>query len=114
MSTTRNSIDRRIGQRILALAFTALAFTGALAGCVGGQPTNRSLNSIHQPVVERTSYTLDINTLPGGGVPVSEQRRLAGWFDRWAWAMATRWRWTTRPLIPPRARPCRPCFRPTA
>ncbi|GHC99352.1 CpaD family pilus assembly protein [Novosphingobium pokkalii] len=83
MSTPRNSIDRRIGQRIrnMALAFTALAFTGALAGCVGGQPTNRSLNSVHQPVVERTSYTLDINTLPGGGVPVSEQRRLAGWFE---------------------------------
>ncbi|PTR12477.1 MULTISPECIES: CpaD family pilus assembly protein [unclassified Novosphingobium] len=72
MSTTRN----RIGPVALALALTT-----ALAGCVGGQPTNRSLNSVHQPVVERTSYTLDINTLPGGGVSVSEQRRMAGWFD---------------------------------
>ncbi len=72
MSTTRN----RIGPVALALALTT-----ALAGCVGGQPTNRSLNSVHQPVVERTSYTLDINTLPGGGVAVSEQRRLAGWFE---------------------------------
>jgi pilus assembly protein CpaD len=52
-----------------------------LAGCVGGQPDNRSLYSVHQPVVERTSYTLDVNTLPGGGVPISEQRRMAGWFD---------------------------------
>lgn len=52
-----------------------------LSGCVGGQPTNRSLYSVHQPVVERSSFTFDVGTLPGGGISVSEQRRLAGWFS---------------------------------
>ncbi|MBX9665533.1 CpaD family pilus assembly protein [Novosphingobium sp.] len=42
---------------------------------------NRSLESVHQPVVQRTSYVFDVSTLPGGGLPVSEQRRLAGWLD---------------------------------
>ncbi|NMN03235.1 MULTISPECIES: CpaD family pilus assembly protein [unclassified Novosphingobium] len=72
MSTPRNRAARLV---------LAAALTTALAGCVGGQPSNASLYSVHQPVVERSSYTLDINTLPGGGVPVSEQRRLAGWFE---------------------------------
>lgn len=51
-----------------------------LGGC-GGIPTNRSLYSTNQPVVTRNSYVLDVNTLPGGGVSVPEQRRLADWFD---------------------------------
>lgn len=42
---------------------------------------NRSLESVHQPVVQRTSFVFDVSTLPGGGLPVSEQRRLAGWLD---------------------------------
>lgn len=57
----------------------ALSMGLALAGC-GGMPTNRSLESIHQPVVERTNYTLDVTTGPGG-MSLTEQRRLAGWFD---------------------------------
>jgi pilus assembly protein CpaD len=44
-------------------------------------PDNRSIESIHQPVVERNSYVFDVNTLPGGGLSISEQRRLADWFD---------------------------------
>ncbi|MBN8501033.1 MAG: CpaD family pilus assembly protein [Sphingomonadales bacterium] len=50
-----------------------------LSGC-GGMPGNRSLESVHQPVVSRTNYTLDINAGPGG-VSIPEQRRLAGWFE---------------------------------
>ncbi|WP_421839298.1 CpaD family pilus assembly protein [Novosphingobium sp.] len=53
-----------------------------LAAC--NSPTadmNRSLESVRQPVVQRTSYVFDVSTLPGGGLPVSEQRRLAGWLD---------------------------------
>lgn len=42
---------------------------------------NRSLESVHQPVVQRTSFVFDVSTLPGGGLAVSEQRRLAGWLD---------------------------------
>lgn len=57
----------------------ALSLGFGLAGC-GGMPTNASLNSIKQPVVERANMTLDVNVTPGG-LPVSEQQRLAGWFE---------------------------------
>ncbi len=63
------------------LAGTALALSLglALAGC-GGMPTNRSLNSIHQPVVERANYTFDVNA-GSSGLSYPEQRRLADWFE---------------------------------
>lgn len=60
-------------------AALALSLGLALAGC-GGMPTNRSLDSIHQPVVERVNYTLDVTTGPGG-LSFPEQRRVAGWFE---------------------------------
>ena len=47
-----------------------------LSGCA----TNRGLESLNQPVVSRTNYTLDVASY-GGGVPLPEQRRLAGWFE---------------------------------
>ncbi|WP_417520259.1 CpaD family pilus assembly protein [Minwuia sp.] len=50
-------------------------------GACGGFPTdNRSLYSARQPVVERTNFTLDVNTA-GDGLPVSEQQRVDGWFE---------------------------------
>lgn len=57
----------------------ALALGLGLAGC-GGMPTNTSLYSTKQPVVERTNFTLDVNTSPAG-LPISEQQRLNGWFE---------------------------------
>ncbi|MEP2726770.1 CpaD family pilus assembly protein [Roseibium sp.] len=57
----------------------ALSLGVALTGC-GGMSDNRSLYSIKQPVVERANYTLDIDA-PQGGLPISEQQRLAGWFE---------------------------------
>lgn len=55
--------------------------TTALAGCTSpGVPLNRGLESVHQPVVQRTNYSFDLSVGPGGLGP-SEQRRLAGWFD---------------------------------
>ena len=48
-----------------APAAIALSLGLMLAGC-GGMATNRSLESVHQPVVERTNYTLDVTTGPGG------------------------------------------------
>lgn len=70
------------GRRFGATATTILAVTAslALAGC-GGVPTNRSMNSVHQPVVERVDYTLDVTTGGSGGLAYGEQSRLAGWFD---------------------------------
>lgn len=62
-----------------APAFLALALAALLSGC-GGMPTNRMVESINQPVIEKTNYVLDLNTGPGG-LSLPEQRRLAGWFD---------------------------------
>ncbi|MEL7445246.1 MAG: CpaD family pilus assembly protein [Pseudomonadota bacterium] len=50
-----------------------------LAGC-GGVPTNTSLYSIKQPVVERTNFALDVQT-DRSGLTVSEQQRVDGWFE---------------------------------
>jgi len=63
----------------LALGIGTLLVAG-LSGCVGGMPSNRSVYSVHQPVVERTNFTLDLATLADGSVPVAEQRRLGDWF----------------------------------
>ena len=65
-------------KRPLAGALAASLALG-LAAC-GGMPENRSLYSTKQPVVERTSFTLDVNT-SGSGLPISEQQRVSGWFE---------------------------------
>lgn len=60
---------------------TAAALSLALMlGACGGMPTNRSLESVHQPIVSRTNFTLDITAGPSG-LSIPEQRRLAGWFE---------------------------------
>ena len=60
-------------------AALALSLGLAVAGC-GGMPGNRTIESIHQPVVQRIDYTLDVTTGPGG-LTFAEQGRLAGWFE---------------------------------
>src|SRR6476659_4344104 len=73
-------------QRNLAGAL-ALSLAVGLAGCnAPGALDNRSLYSVKQPVVSRTSYTLDLATTYDG-LSVPEQQRLSGWFD----AMALRY-----------------------
>ncbi|MEZ5680300.1 MAG: CpaD family pilus assembly protein [Erythrobacter sp.] len=57
----------------------ALSLSLGLGAC-GGMPSNRSLYSTKQAVVERTNYTFDVAT-SGDSVPLSEQRRLDGWFE---------------------------------
>ena len=56
----------------------ALGLGLALGAC--SMPTNRSLNSLNQPVVERQNFTLDVAAGPGG-LSVPEQQRVAGWFE---------------------------------
>ena len=51
----------------------------ALSAC-GGMADNRSLYSTKQPVVERTSYTFDVRS-GASGLNVTEEQRLAGWFE---------------------------------
>ncbi len=58
----------------------ALSLALALGGCAG-MPTNASLDSVHQPVVQRDSYTIDLATDTIGSLSPGEQRRLAGWFE---------------------------------
>ncbi|MGY6552823.1 MAG: CpaD family pilus assembly protein [Erythrobacter sp.] len=64
------------GLPALALGLTACL---GLAGC-GGMPSNASLYSIKQPVVERTNYTFDVAT-SNSGLAITEQQRLNGWFE---------------------------------
>ena len=59
---------------------SAIALGIVLSSAACTVPANRSLYSVHQPVVERSNYALDVTTTPGG-LPVTEQQRLLGWFD---------------------------------
>lgn len=65
-----------------ALLLTAATLT---AGCAELKPEilakkNASLYSVHQPVVQRTDYVLDVGS-SGNGLPSSEADRLRGWFE---------------------------------
>ncbi|MDP8913788.1 MAG: CpaD family pilus assembly protein [Pseudomonadota bacterium] len=61
----------------LALGIALAASAPALAqGRLGRNPT---VNSVHQPVVQRTDYVIDLAA--GNDVPDSELYRLANWFD---------------------------------
>jgi pilus assembly protein CpaD len=60
----------------------AAAASVTLAGCGAnslGTP-NTSMYSVHQPVVERTNFAIDLNS-DGGGLSSVEQSRLGEWFD---------------------------------
>ncbi len=62
---------------------SALAVTLGLtlAGCnTPSSVSNTSLYSVNQPVVARTSYTLDVAS-GYDGLSIPEQQRLSGWFD---------------------------------
>ncbi len=82
METVMNS---RLSPKIRRLAAAALVLCVALplgaCSTSSGLSANRSLESIHQPVVERNAYIFEVSTMPGGGLPVSEQRRLLSWFE---------------------------------
>lgn len=64
-------------KRSLILA-ASLAPALALAGC-GPGTENRGLESVHQPVVERSDYVFDVNAGPTGLAP-GEATRLGDWF----------------------------------
>lgn len=62
------------------ISAVALSLGLAVAGCSTGVQNNPSLYSVKQPVVERTNFTLDVNT-NRSGLSISEQQRLNGWFE---------------------------------
>ena len=59
---------------------TAVALATSLAGCTGAANSNRSLESIHQPVVRNAIYQIDVAAADGDLSP-SEQGRLQGWLE---------------------------------
>jgi len=63
---------------LLALGVAVSAFP-AEAG-PRGPGSNRSLDSLHQPVVQRTDYVLDL-AARGDGLSPGERGRLTAWFD---------------------------------
>lgn len=62
-----------------ARAAIALGLSTLLAGC-GGMSTYQGYESIHQPVVERNQFTLDLAT-GNAGLARGESERLSGWFS---------------------------------
>ena len=61
-----------------SLLLSALLPSLLLGGCMGTE--NRGLESVHQPVVSRSDYLLDLATTPDG-LQRGEVQRLAGWMD---------------------------------
>lgn len=62
------------------MSFKSLSLIGlalALPACMG--TVNRGMESVHQPVVQRTDYVIDVAT-SGYGLAPGEQERLDGWF----------------------------------
>jgi pilus assembly protein CpaD len=62
-----------------------IALGAAVSGCNGGgqlvkSAANRSLDSVNQPVVERTDYAIDL-AAGDAGLPDAERTRLRGWFE---------------------------------
>src|SRR3546814_4588591 len=60
--------------------WTALALATTLAGCTGAANSNRSLESVHQPVVRNAISQFDV-LAANGALPPSEEGRLQGWLD---------------------------------
>lgn len=56
----------------------ALTLALLLGGC--GGTLNRGVESVHQPVVGRSHYTIDV-AADAGGISPADERRLVGWFD---------------------------------
>ena len=62
------------------MSFKSLPVFGlALALSACGGTVNRGLESVHQPVVQRTDYVIDLAT-SGYGLAAGERERLEGWF----------------------------------
>ena len=64
-------------KRTLLIA-TGLAPALLMGACTSTGTENRGLESVHQPVVSRTDYALDVAT-NGNGLAPGEEQRLAGW-----------------------------------
>jgi pilus assembly protein CpaD len=64
----------------IAAALVISLGLGLSACSTSGEPANRSLYSVRQPVVERHNFTLDV-AAGAGGLTIPEQQRVAEWFE---------------------------------
>jgi pilus assembly protein CpaD len=71
---------RWVGAGTAALALLLSAGNAAAQSSPKTTTINRSVDSVHQPVVERTDFLLDVGVGPHG-LAIGEADRLAGWFD---------------------------------
>ena len=80
----KDSFKMSLSKPIAALLVLSVAVSASPAWAkprtFGGPPPNRSLDSIRQPVVERTDYVLDLAS-GGGGLTVADKDRLDAWFS---------------------------------
>jgi len=60
--------------------WTALALATTLSACTSAAHGNRSLESVHQPVVRNEIFQFDV-AVGNGELAPSEQGRLQGWLD---------------------------------
>ncbi len=65
--------------RMFRLNPAALSLTLLLGAC--GGTVNRGVESVHQPVVQRTDYAMDVTTGYAGALAPGERERLDAWFD---------------------------------
>ncbi len=53
----------------------------SLSACAGSLGDNKGLYSVHQPVVERNNFAIDVNLSNDEGIAAFEQKRLSEWMD---------------------------------
>lgn len=70
---------RHISVGMIGLAILLSGTSGADARKAQA-PGNRSVDSVHQPIVTRTDFVLDLATGPAGLAP-GEKEHLTGWFE---------------------------------
>jgi pilus assembly protein CpaD len=75
----KESIPMPRTKSIAALLALGLAFSATGASAAERAPANRSLDSVNQPVVERSEYVLNL-TSRSDGLSVTEAGRLGAWF----------------------------------
>ncbi|MEQ1725748.1 MAG: CpaD family pilus assembly lipoprotein [Sphingopyxis sp.] len=67
----------------ITISVTALIIGASLSGCMGGGTPgamNRSLDSVHQPIVRVANYALDVEA-PNGTLGPVEMRRVSDWLN---------------------------------
>lgn len=73
-------MPNRMFKPISTAIILSLGLATAACSAGGSNPAMGGLDSVKQPVVQRSNFTLDLVT-GSGGLSLPEQRRLAGWFE---------------------------------